>query len=104
MDSLLLFNICTCDLFRVHDTGEFSRFADNTSPYSYSVDCDEVITNLRKNESLFFNGLCKTFSRLILTSAIFFLSSFSNAVFNVNKYATESSHSGDLLGTTIDTN
>ena len=89
-------------MFLSEYTSEFSNFADDTTPYECSKNCDEVINKLEDTVEKLFNWFqCNSFKANPL-KCHFFFSPYKPVTIKIKKSAIERSNSDKLLGVTID--
>ena len=69
----LLFNINLCDLFPSEYSSEFSNFADDTTPYEFGKNYDEVINKLDDTIEKSFNCFQCNSSKANTSKCHFFL-------------------------------
>ena len=70
----LLFNINLCDLFLYEYSSEFSNFADDTTPYEWGENYDEVINKLEGTIEKLFNWFKYNKFKANASKCLFFLS------------------------------
>ena len=89
-------------MFLSEYSSEFSNFADNTTPYEFSKNYDQVINKLEDTIEKVFNWFqCNNF-KANASKCHFFLSPYKPITIKTKRSAIESSNSEKLLGVTID--
>ena len=97
----LLFSINLCDLFLYEYSSEFSNFADDTTPYEWGENYDEVINKLEDTIEKLFNWFKYNKVKANASTCLFFLLPHKPVTIKIKGSAIESSKSEDLLGVTI---
>ena len=98
----LLFINHTCDLFILKDHLKFGSYANDTTPFVYWENFNQILDEFEKHMT----NISEWFLHNCLTANAkkfhLFLSTFAEKAVNIENFNTKLSHAEVLLGVTID--
>ena len=98
----ILFNIYLCDLFFFLENTDVASYADDTTPYTYGENFEEVIKSLEDSSKILFQWFTNNYMKANADKCHLLLS--TNEVFsaNIDNAVIQNSTTEKLLGITID--
>ena len=100
----LLFIIYICDLFILNDHLAFGRYADDTTPFVYGENFDEILDELGTHMAKISEWVLHNCLKVNAKKFHFFLSPFVDKAINIENFTIKSSCPEVLLGVKIGSN
>ena len=91
-------------MFILNDHLEFGSYADDTTPFVYGENFDEILGELEKHMTKISEWFLHNYLKTNAKKFHLFLSPFVCRVFNIENFTIRSSYAEVILGVTIDSN